>query len=67
MDQPIEKLLDDRDLADVLKVSLETPADWRKSGVGPAYVRVGPRLIRYKRSDVQAFIDAGHQPACEVA
>ena len=63
MDQSIEKLLDDRDLAELLKVSVETPADWRKSGLGPAYVRIGPRLIRYKRSDVQAFIEAGHQSA----
>lgn len=67
MDTSIEKLLDDRDLADVLKVSPETPADWRKSGIGPAYVRVGPRLIRYKLSEVQAFIDAGHQPAPSLA
>lgn len=67
MDQSIEKLLDDRDVAEVLKVSPETPSDWRKSGLGPAYVRIGPRLVRYKRSDVQAFIDAGHQPAAEAA
>lgn len=64
MDQSIEELLDDHDVAKVLKVSAGTIADWRRTGaVKLPYVPLGPRLIRYRRSDVQAFIDAGLQPA----
>jgi predicted DNA-binding transcriptional regulator AlpA len=68
MDQSIEKLLDDRDVAEVLKVSPETIADWRKSDTVPlSFVRIGPRLVRYRASDLKAFIDAGHQPEAEAA
>lgn len=64
--QPIEKLLDDGDVAGVLKVKPETVADWRKSNtVALPFVRIGPRLVRYRPSDLKAFIDAGHQPAVE--
>ena len=41
-----------KELADYLEVAIQTLFRWRQSGYGPAYMRVGPRLIRYKVSDV---------------
>ncbi|RYF72804.1 MAG: DNA-binding protein [Comamonadaceae bacterium] len=68
MDQSIEKLLDDRDVAEMLKVSIDTLAEWRKSDtVQLPFVRLGPRLVRFKRSDVLAFIEAGRQPVSNEA
>lgn len=68
MDQSIEPLLSDEQVASTLKVSVETLAAWRHTGrVQLPYVRIGGRIVRYKKSDVLAFIDAGHQPAVEAA
>lgn len=64
MDSSIEPLWDRHEVAKALNVSVEALDDWRKTGaVKLPYVPLGPRLIRYRRADVQAFIDAGLQPA----
>ena len=68
MGQSIEPLLHGDQVAAMLKVSADTVAAWRHtSRVKLPFVRVGGRIVRYKRSDVQAFIDAGYQPAAEGA
>ena len=38
-------------------IAVLTLADWRTKGIGPAYVKVG-RLIRYKISDLDAWLDS---------
>jgi predicted site-specific integrase-resolvase len=66
MDQSPDDLLDERDVAKVLKVSIRTVARWRRAGaVKIPFAPLGTRMIRYKRSDVQAFIDAGRQDASD--
>jgi len=44
-----------QELADYLEVAVQTLFRWRQSGYGPAWMRVGPRLIRYKVSDVMEW------------
>jgi predicted DNA-binding transcriptional regulator AlpA len=40
-----------------LGVSEATLRRWRDKGVGPAYIRApGGRVIRYRRSDVEAWL-----------
>lgn len=59
MDQSIEKLLEEREVAELLRVSPETLANWRKSGdVALPFLQLGPRLIRYRASDVRALVEA---------
>jgi len=43
--------------AKFLNLSVRTLQAWRLRGDGPAYVRAG-RAIRYRRSDLVAWIDA---------
>lgn len=38
-----------------LGVSRRTLQRWRKTGRGPAFVRVGPRMVRYARADLSAW------------
>ena len=52
------KLLKAADVANILNTSAGNLAKLRFIGKGPTYVRVG-RLIRYRREDVEAFIEAG--------
>ena len=54
---PDELLLQDR-VAEMLRVHKKTLEAWRCRGGGPVFVKIG-RLVRYRLTDVQAFIDAG--------
>jgi predicted site-specific integrase-resolvase len=49
------RLLIPRAAANLLNVSEKTLANWRCSGFGPPFVRVG-RLIRYREADLHDFI-----------
>lgn len=52
-------LLNEHEVADLLRVKLQTLRNWRWSGKGPHFFHVGERLIRYRRADLQAFLERG--------
>lgn len=55
------QLLTEAELAEQLRVSPATIADWRRprnKGRGPEPVRIGHRIIRYRQSDVDAWLAA---------
>lgn len=52
-------LLDENEAAASLNVAVQTMRNWRWKGEGPRYVKVGARLVRYRRGDLDAFIEAG--------
>lgn len=41
-----------------LEVTTETLYRWRKDNWGPPYSQVNPRIVRYLRSDLVAFLEA---------
>ncbi len=43
-------------LADVLQVPVATIYRWRHLGEGPRGIRVSGRHVRFRRSDVEAFL-----------
>jgi hypothetical protein len=43
--------------ARVLDVSENTLADWRNKKIGPNYLRIGQRLIRYAAPDVREYVE----------
>lgn len=53
--ESMETMLDQNDVAAVLKVSPKTLEYWRCKGIGPRFVKVG-KLARYLDSDIRAFI-----------
>jgi predicted DNA-binding transcriptional regulator AlpA len=55
--QPIETLLDEKELSRWLRVSVGTLRFWRVVDRGPRYRKVG-QLVRYSRPDVQAWLDS---------
>lgn len=59
-------LLAAEELAALLGTSTITLANWRSTGKGPRFVKIGERMVRYRRADVLAFIEAG-EPAKEAA
>jgi predicted DNA-binding transcriptional regulator AlpA len=46
--------------SDLLGLQAATLKKWRILGIGPEYVRLGRRSIRYRQSDVRAFISQNH-------
>jgi excisionase family DNA binding protein len=53
-----DEFLTDEELAYLLNVSTRTILRWRRDGSGPPYCRIGPRYIRYRRRDVEAWTAA---------
>lgn len=52
-------LLDENEAAASLRIAVQTLRNWRWKGEGPRYVKVGVRLVRYRRGDLAAFVEAG--------
>jgi len=52
------ELLTEGEVARILRLSVFKLQQDRSKGRGLTYVRLGKRTIRYRRSDVCAFIDA---------
>lgn len=52
----MDQLLRTEDLERELGISRETIRGWRRRGIGPAWQRVGPRIIGYRRADVDAWL-----------
>jgi excisionase family DNA binding protein len=51
-----DELLTVQQLAELLKVPVSTVYRWRYLGVGPRGIRVSGRHVRYRRSDVEAYL-----------
>jgi predicted DNA-binding transcriptional regulator AlpA len=51
------KVLDEREAAELLGCSVALMRKWRLFGEGVAYVKIG-RLVRYRQSDIDAFLDS---------
>ena len=54
----LDRLINERDAADYLNVSMRTLQGWRLKGGGPPYVKAGTKSIRYRRRDLAAWADA---------
>ena len=51
-------LLDTAGAAAVLGMKPGTLAEWRTIGRGPRHIRVSAKCIRYRRSDIDAWLEA---------
>lgn len=51
-----ERLLSTSEVARRLDVQANTLAKWRSVGLGPAFLRLGGRAVRYRESDVDAWL-----------
>lgn len=49
-------LLTVAELMQKARVSKSTTVRWRRNGIGPKPIKVGPRAIRYSAREVDAFL-----------
>ncbi len=54
--QPL--LLTETEVARILGFSVRTLQKWRVRGEGPPFMKVSARAIRYRRSDIKAWVEA---------
>lgn len=52
------ELLRPQEAASFLCVAVQTLARWRCEGQGPRFVKVGRRLVAYRRDDLEAWLAA---------
>jgi len=58
----VEKLLNEKEVAAMLGLSVPTIRQWRYLGKGPKVTKVGERLVRYFESDVAAWLKQQSNP-----
>lgn len=57
--QSPDDLLPDTEAAKYLNVAIQTVRNWRWKRTGPKWSRIGQRIIRYRRRDLDDFIARG--------
>jgi predicted DNA-binding transcriptional regulator AlpA len=55
---PQERLLNETQAAEILCYSVRALQNWRHRGGGPLFVKVSARSVRYRHSDLIAWIEA---------
>lgn len=58
--EQLEQLLSERQAAAYLNVAAKTLQNWRWRGDGPPFIKLGGgKLVRYRASDLVAFVEHG--------
>ena len=52
-----EVLMMEKDVATFLGVKARTLQAWRLRGKGPPFVKISRRAVRYRRADVECFVE----------
>jgi predicted DNA-binding transcriptional regulator AlpA len=52
-----------KEVAALLGVTVTCLINWRRTGVGPTFTRIGTRKVAYDMRDVKAWLDVRKQPA----
>ena len=50
-------LISPAELGEWLGKSTASLANWRYLGLGPKFVKLGPKAIRYRKSDVETWLE----------
>jgi hypothetical protein len=60
-------LVDEREAAAILGCAVQTLRNFRWRGLPPRFCKIGQRMVRYKRADLAAFVDAGSPDKADAA
>jgi predicted DNA-binding transcriptional regulator AlpA len=52
------RLLVETEVRNLLGVNRATLRRWRQRNTGPPFLKLGPKLIRYREDDLAAFLDS---------
>jgi len=57
-DSSFEELLNEKDVARRLGISLGTVRRWRLLGTGPKFRKISAAAVRYRPEDLRSYLDA---------
>lgn len=58
-----DELLDPQAVGATISTPVGTLANWRSAGKGPPFIRISPKKIRYRRSDLERWLqERTHTP-----
>jgi predicted DNA-binding transcriptional regulator AlpA len=57
--RPLDPLVTEKEVGLLLNLTPQCLQAWRQNGEGPPFIRISARCIRYRRSDVEAWIAEG--------
>ncbi|MFD3525051.1 helix-turn-helix transcriptional regulator [Streptomyces sp. NPDC058653] len=49
------------EFARMARVDVSTVKRWARKGIGPRPIRLGPRVIRYDKAEVRAYLNQGEE------
>lgn len=56
MNKTLTDIMSPKEVAEFYGLSMATLSTWRTTGKGPKFFRMGARLVKYERSDIEAWI-----------
>jgi len=59
LSRPLDPLVTEKEVSLLLNLTPQCLQAWRQNGEGPPFIRISARCIRYRRSDVEAWIADG--------
>ncbi|MEE1611127.1 helix-turn-helix transcriptional regulator [Microvirga sp. CF3016] len=59
---PRGALLRDKEVAEILRVSVSTLTLWRSKRIGPPFIKIG-NGVRYPEADLETYLEAGRRPS----
>ncbi len=54
--KPIENLYYAKEAAEFLRIDEKTLAKWRSLGIGPRFIKISSRAIRYEESELRRYM-----------
>ena len=54
----LDRLINEKEVARYIDHSVRALQNWRLRGGGPKFVKVSARSVRYRRRDIEAWIDS---------
>lgn len=51
-----DELLTEQQISKLTKIPASTLRSWRKRGRGPRYLRLGDRVVRFRRRDINEWL-----------
>jgi predicted DNA-binding transcriptional regulator AlpA len=56
-------LVDEREFAEIIDSKVATVRNWRSLGKGPPFIKIGERMVRHRRSDIEQWLASGGEKA----
>ena len=51
------RLVTVREYAERFGISEDTVRRWARKGIGPRPIKIGPRAVRYRETDINAYLE----------